>query len=99
LILGIFLLLLWLRLSEQGAVELTAPPFNKQAAGSFLALAELELCLLPPAGRGGEERKRLALSDREGAGVLRRVCASPGKGLIRVPLLSLLFRPAVGARG
>jgi hypothetical protein len=59
-ILGIFLLL-WLRWSEQGAVELSAPPFNKQAAGSFLALAVLELCLLPPIGRGDEERKRLAL--------------------------------------
>jgi hypothetical protein len=42
-------------------VELTAPLFNKLAAGSFLALAALELCLLPLAGRGGEERKRLAL--------------------------------------
>jgi hypothetical protein len=82
-------------------VELAAPPFNKLAAGSFLALAELELCLLPLAGRGGEERERLALgaADREGAGVLRRVCASPGEGLLRVPILPLLFRPAVAARG
>jgi hypothetical protein len=60
-ILGISLLLLWLRWLEQGAVEMAVPPLHKQAAGSFLALSETEPCLLPPVGRGGEERKSLAL--------------------------------------
>jgi hypothetical protein len=66
--LGLFFLLLWLRWPEWGKAEKTASSSNKWADGCFLALAEAELRLLPLAGRGGEERKRLALADAGSGG-------------------------------
>jgi hypothetical protein len=56
--LGFSFLLLWLRWSEQSAVERASSPLNNSAACCFPSLAVPLLCLLPPAGRGDEERKR-----------------------------------------
>jgi hypothetical protein len=62
-------LFLWLRWSEQSAAERAGSPLNNSVACCFPTLAVPLLCLLPPAGRGGEERKRPALvAVRSGSG-------------------------------
>jgi hypothetical protein len=101
--LGLFMLLLWLRWPEQGAVDKTVASSNNLVASCFLALAEFELRLLPrpavAARRGKGWLWRQPDRDAAGAFSLRRGCAAPREGLHRLPHFLLLFRPAVVAWG
>jgi hypothetical protein len=85
------------------AVERAGSPSNKLAAGCFPALAAPVRCLLPPAGRGGEERKMPTLVDvrsgGSGSGSSSAIVRVAERGHALASLLLFLLRPAVVAWG